>query len=332
MKRLAGGVLVCVVAVLLGQPAFGAVPTIPGVTSAIQASITAQDIAGAVAVVVTKDRILHLEASGYADLATRKAMRTDSLFWIASMTKPVTAVSVLLLQDEGRLSVNEPIGKYLPEFAGLKTPSGKPADITLAQLLTHTSGIGDISDAAVLKAHTLAELIPLFLAKPMQFEPGAKWKFSQAGVNTAARVVEVVSGMSFDVFVQKRILDPLGMKDTTFRRTGEWSERLATAYMKDPKTGKLEAVPPRGCGWRGSADVWEYGALFDGAGLCEVLSDAAGRRGGRWKAVSQCGGDQVNDHGSDGRVAYGIFPVGADGVAWCELWVGSGNMYFTEAS
>src|SRR5581483_9378819 len=106
--------------------------------------------------------------------------------------------------------------------------------------LTHTSGLGDITDAAALNAHTLAELIPLFLGAPMQFEPGAKWKFCQSGINTAARVVEVVSGLTFETFVQKRILDPLGMKDTTFRRTAESSARLVTCYSKNRTSGQLE--------------------------------------------------------------------------------------------
>lgn len=229
---------------LLSAGAFGA-PALPEVSTAIQTSLDAHDIAGAVTVVVTKEKFVHLEASGFSDLAARKPMQTDSLFWIASMTKPVTAVAILLLQDEGKLDVTAPVATYLPEFAALKTPSGQPARITLAQLLTHTSGLGDLTEAAALNAHTLAELIPLFLGAPMQFEPGAKWKFCQSGINTAARVVEVVSGMTFETFVQKRILGPLGMKDTTFRRTAESSARLATCYAKNPTSGQLEAVPPR---------------------------------------------------------------------------------------
>jgi CubicO group peptidase (beta-lactamase class C family) len=229
---------------LFSAVAFGA-PTLPEVSSAIRASIEAHEIAGAVTVVVSKDKVVHVEASGFSDVAAQKPMRPDSLFWIASMTKPVTAVAVVLLQDEGRLNVDEPVANYLPAFGTLKTPSGRPARITLAQLLTHTSGLGDITDAAALNAHTLAELSPLFLAAPMQFEPGARWKFCQSGINTAARVVEVVSGMTFETFVQKRILDPLGMKHTTFRRTGESSGQLVTCYAKDPTSGALEAVPPR---------------------------------------------------------------------------------------
>ena len=225
--------------------------------------------------VVTKDQILHLDAAGFADIEKQRAMEPQTLFWIASMTKPITATAVLLLQDEGRLKVTDSVAKYIPEFAELKTPSGRPANITLAQLLTHTSGLSEPTDDAAMGAHTLADLIPLFLAKPLQFEPGTKWKFCQSGINTAARVVEVVSGVSFDVFVQKRILDPLGMKTTTFRRTAESSALLATAYLKNPTTGKLDPVPRRAD--VGGADRPPFGNMGlystgpDYARFCQML-------------------------------------------------------------
>ena len=82
----------------------------------------------------------------------------------------------------------------------MKTPSGKPANLTITQILTHTSGLGEASGPAAQKAKTLADLVPLWLAAPMQYEPGEKWKYTQSGINAASRIVEVVSGMTFDVF------------------------------------------------------------------------------------------------------------------------------------
>src|SRR5690348_5892122 len=114
-------------------------------------------------------------------------MTTDTLFWIASMTKPVTAVALLMLQDEGKLKVSDPVAKFIPEFASLKTPSGRPANLTIAQLMTHTSGLGEADRTAAAQAKTLADLIPAFLAAPMQFEPGSQWRYTQSGINTAAR-------------------------------------------------------------------------------------------------------------------------------------------------
>jgi len=207
--------------------------------------ISKNEIAGAVTVVVARDKILHLEATGLADVAARKPMASDSLFWIASMTKPITGTAILMLQDEGKLNVADPVAKYLPEFANLKTPSGKPANLTISQILTHTSGLGEAAGPAAQKARTLADLVPLWLAAPMQYEPGEKWKYTQSGINAAGRIVEVVSGMTFDVFLQKRLFDPLGMKNTTFYPTSEQRARLATAYAKNKDTGMLEAVPPR---------------------------------------------------------------------------------------
>jgi CubicO group peptidase (beta-lactamase class C family) len=261
-----------------------AAPAIPGVSTVIRQALDAHDIAGAVTVVVTKDKVVHLEAAGFADIAARRPMRADNLFWIASMTKPVTATAILLLQDEGRLNVGDPVMKYLPEFAALRTPSGEPAQVTLAQLLTHTSGLGDPSDDRMSSAHRLADLIPLYLATPMQFSPGARWKFCQSGINTAARIVEVVSGESFDAFVQKRILDPLGMRDTTFYRVGDFATRLATAYAKDATTGQLEPVPARpDVGAPGRPPFGNMGLYSTGpdyARFCQMLL-GGGIQGGR---------------------------------------------------
>ncbi len=208
-------------------------------------AISQNEIAGAVTVVVGKDKVLHLECTGFADVAPKKPMTADTLFWIASMTKPITGTAILMLQDEGKLNVTDPVAKYLPEFAKLLTPSGKPANLTLAQILTHTSGLGEARGPEEPKAKTLADLVPLWLAAPMQYEPGAKWQYTQSGINAAGRIVEVVSGMSFDAFLQRRLFDPLGMTNTTFYLTDDQRVRLVTAYAKNKETGMLEPVPPR---------------------------------------------------------------------------------------
>jgi CubicO group peptidase (beta-lactamase class C family) len=162
-----------VVAVLIA-PAFAAAPKLAGIGMAMQEKINQQEIAGAVTVVMTRDKIVHLESTGHADLATKRPIAPDSLFWIASMTKPITGIAVLMLQDEGKLNVTDPVAKYIPEFASLKTPSGQPANLTLTQILTHTSGLGEASGPAAQAAKTLAELVPVWLAAKMQFEPGAQ--------------------------------------------------------------------------------------------------------------------------------------------------------------
>ena len=225
--------------------AFAEEPKLPGIGAAMQEMIAKNEISGAVTAVVARNKVLHLEATGFSDVAAKRPMTTDSLFWIASMTKPVTGAAVLMLQDEGKLHVGDPVAKYLPEFASLKTPSGKPANLTITQILTHTSGLGEATGPAAQQAKTLADLVPLWLAAPMQYEPGAQWKYTQSGINAASRIVEVVSGMTFDVFLQKRLFDPLGMTHTTFYLTDQHRARLVTAYAKNKETGALEPAPPR---------------------------------------------------------------------------------------
>src|SRR6059036_2775749 len=232
-------------ALFTALPAFADGPKLPGIRAAMQEMIAKNEIAGAVTAVVTKDKLLHLESTGFADVAAKRPMTPDTLFWIASMTKPVTGAAILMLPDDSKLSVADPVAKYLPGFADLKTPSGKPANLTITQILTHTSGLGEASGPDAQKAKTLADLVPLWLAAPMQYEPGEKWKYTQSGINAAARIVEVVSGMTFDAFLQKRLFDPLGMKHTTFYLTPELRSQLVTAYAKNKETGLLEPVPPR---------------------------------------------------------------------------------------
>jgi CubicO group peptidase (beta-lactamase class C family) len=207
---------------------------LPGVGAAMQEMIAKNEIAGAITVVVTKEKTVHFETTGLADVAAKRPLTPDILFWIASMTKPVTGVAILMLQDEGKLNVADPVAKYLPEFAGLKTPSGKPANLTISQLLTHTSGLGEAGGDAARQAKTLADLVPLWLAAPMQFEPGAKWQYCQSGINAAGRIVEVISGLSFDAFLQQRLFDPLGMSNTTFYPTTEQRARLGHRLREEP--------------------------------------------------------------------------------------------------
>lgn len=239
------GRLFASVAFAIILPALAAAPNLAGIGPAMDEMIAKNEIAGAVTVVVNAKKTVHIGANGYADVASKKPMSGDTLFWIASMTKPVTGVAILMLQDEGKLHVSDPVSKYLPEFADLKTPSGKPANLTISQILTHTSGLGEASGSAEKEAHTLSDLVPLWLAAPMQYEPGEKWRYTQSGINAASRIVEVVSGMTFDAFLEKRLFKPLGMKHTTFYLDDKERANLVTAYAKNKDTGLLEPVPPR---------------------------------------------------------------------------------------
>jgi len=279
VRLLLGLVLVTALSAFAAAP-----PKLPGVGAAMQDMIAKNEIAGAVTVVVSKNRVLHLEGTGFADIATQKPMTPDTLFWIASMTKPVTGVAILMLQDDGKLNVNDPVAKYLPEFANLKTPSGKPANLTIVQILTHTSGLGEAGGPAAQQAKTLADLVPIWLAAPMQFEPGSQWRYCQSGINAASRIVEVVSGMTFDAFLEKRLFKPLGMKHTTFYLGDAERANLVTAYAKNKDTGRLEAVPPRPEFGPRDRPPQGNGGLYstprDYARFCQMLLNG-GKLGGR---------------------------------------------------
>ena len=217
-------------------------PSIPAIRARIRKDIAAREIAGAVTLVATPNRIVHLDASGNAVIDGDLAMQPDAIFWIASMSKPVLGTLLMMLQDEGLLSVDDPVEKYLPEFKNLKTKDGKPARVTIRHLLTHTSGMGEISGAEARKCKTLADVIPLYVAKPVAFTPGSQWRYCQSGINTGGRIAEVVTGEPLDKLLQRRLFGPLGMKDTTFYLTEKQLARLAKSYRRT-KDGTLEATP-----------------------------------------------------------------------------------------
>ena len=269
----------------LSAGALPAAPVLPGVGAAMRDVVERREIAGAVTMVVTAEQVLHQESTGMADLAARKPMTSEALFWIASMTKPVTGAAILILQDEGKLSVDDPVAKYIPDFTALKTPSGRPANLTITQILSHTSGLGEASGPAALEARTLADLVPLWLAARMQFEPGAQWKYCQSGINLAGRIVEVVSGKPFDVFVRERIFVPLGMKDATFYPDEGQRARIATGYARKKETGGLEPAPARAEFGRPGRPPLGNAGLFcsadDYARFCQMLLGGGVREGKR---------------------------------------------------
>ena len=206
----------------------------------IDRRIAAKDISGAVTLVAQGGHVVHFEARGLMDVESGKPMARDTLFDVASMTKPVTTVAVLMLAEEGRLRLTDPASRFIPAFTNfkLKSASGLPPfaaaarDITVRDLLTHTSGI--VSEARIPqdRTETLAHYIPTFATAPLEFQPGTRWMYSNTvGFDTLARIVEVVSGESFDRFLQERIFTPLGMKDTAHKVDEARNGRVATIYQ-----------------------------------------------------------------------------------------------------
>jgi CubicO group peptidase (beta-lactamase class C family) len=209
-------------------------------------------LAGAVLLVADKDKVLTLEAVGHADVAAKKEMRTDSLFWIASMSKPITAVALMMLVDEGKVKLDDPVEKYLPEFAEQAVVAARGEDLVVLRkakqpilvrhLLTHTSGMPFASrlERPTLDRLTLREATLSYAMTPLQTEPGTKHSYSNAGINTAGRIIEVVSKMPYEKFLQERLFDPLGMKDTTFWPDEKQVARLAKSYRPNKAKDGLE--------------------------------------------------------------------------------------------
>ena len=206
-------------------------------------------ISGSVTAVASDKKLLSLESCGYSNIASKKTMQDNDLFWIASMTKPMTAVCVMQLHEKGKLVITDPVEKYLPEFKNqwliksrnkgeltLKKPS-RP--ITIKDLLTHTSGLQNLRPTR--NDHTLSELTMAYSKTPLNFEPGSYWSYSNSGINTLGRIIEVVSGLSYAEYMQKKIFSPCGMSDSTFWPSEDQASRVASIYSIDEKK-KLEEL------------------------------------------------------------------------------------------
>ena len=225
------------------------------VVAALQPFVDKHELAGAVAVVVDRDKIISTATVGFADLGTGKMMKPDTIFWIASQSKPMTATAVMMLVDEGKISLDDPVEKYLPEFRDQKVIAEKGNDkssltkpihpITIREVLSHMSGLPFKSaiEEPTLDGLSLATAVRSYAMTPLQTEPGTHYQYSNAGINTAARVLEVVSEMKYEDFMQQRLFDPLGMKDTTFWPDEEQVARVAKSYRPDAAKTNLEEFP-----------------------------------------------------------------------------------------
>ncbi|TWU30966.1 serine hydrolase domain-containing protein [Novipirellula artificiosorum] len=213
-------------------------PAVEAIDQAMQAFVDSGDLSGAVTLVGHDRKIVHYGAVGHADLDSGKPMTRQTLFSIASMTKPITSTAVMMLVEEGKLDLDDEVSKFIPAFASVKLSNGESPQrqITLRDCLTHTSGLHGTQSFS----DSLREAVDELSQRPLAFEPGSKWKYSP-GLNVAARIVEIVSEQPFEAFLQKRIFDPLGMKNTTFYPESKQQRRIATQYRLSDER-KLQAV------------------------------------------------------------------------------------------
>ena len=219
-------------------------PASPEVTTALQPYLDSYKMAGFIGIIADREGKVHYKnLNGYADVEAMKPISEDNVFWIASMTKMFVGASIMMLVDEGKVSLDDPVTKFIPQLGNWMVVEEKDANhvlfkplvrpVTIRHLLSHTSGLTGMSelqqvtgaDSTPLKARALSSV-----TGPLQWQPGEKYQYGNQGMNIAARVVEIVSGMPYEIFLQKRFFDPLGMTETTFWPSDAQIARIANTY------------------------------------------------------------------------------------------------------
>lgn len=313
------------------------------ITALLQPYVEKNQLAGAVALVANNEKILTLETVGSANIAAKTPITKDSIFWIASMTKPITAIGLMMLVEEGKVSLDEPAAKYLPELADLwvtvekdkehillKRPKTAP---TVRMLLNHTSGMPFVSELEkpTLDLVTLKDAVRSYAMTPLLFEPGTKPSYSNCGINTAGRIIEVVSGLTYEEFMRKRLFEPLGLKNTCFVLTAEQEKRLVTSYKPNAKKDNLEETTIWALTYPLTSQKrlpMPAGGLFSTAEevavICQMMLN-----GGEWKGtkfLSQAGVAAMTQPPADAKIPHNF------GVGWAigPNFFGHGGAFATQ--
>ena len=276
--------------------------------------VEAKQISGAVTLVAHRGNIIHFEAVGEADIATHRPMTKETLFAVASMTKPITATAVMILQDEKKLSAEDPVSKYIPQFKDAKLGETRPSrEVTIRDVMTHTSGLS--GDQAVVGS--LEKTAEELAKRPLKFEPGTKWEYSP-GLNVAGRIVEVVSGQRYEDFLAQRIFAPLKMTSSTFDLTPERKKNLALLYKPGADKNSIDPADPQLSPGSGTPVYGPSGGLFstaaDMARFYQMVFNGGeldGQRIVSKEAVHQMTSIQTGD------LFTGFTPGNGWGLGWC---------------
>jgi CubicO group peptidase (beta-lactamase class C family) len=279
----------------------------PELAAALRPFVDRGELAGAVVLVADRGKVLALGAAGCAVVGAKTPLKTDALFWIASQSKPVTAAALMVLVDEGKVKLDDPVGKYLPEFNDVWVAAEKDKDhvllkrparpVAVRDVLSHTSGLPfqSAAEGPQLDRLPLWAAVRTYATTPLGSDPGAKYAYSNAGINTAGRIIEVVSGTAYEEFLRTRLFEPLGMTDTTFWPTDAQLKRLAKAYkpgkggagleettigqLQYPLTDRVRRFPmPAGGLFSTATDVARFCRMVLNGGTLDgkrVLSEAA---------------------------------------------------------
>jgi CubicO group peptidase (beta-lactamase class C family) len=280
----------------------------------MEAFVKGGQVAGVVTLVGHRGRIAQHAAVGLADREANQPMQKDSLFGIASMTKPITAVAVMILRDEGKLALDDPVQRFLPEFENVRLKNAPPSrPMTIRDLMTHTAGLGGSQQ----NQGTLAQTVAAIAKRPLLFEPGSQWSYSP-GLSVCGRIVEIASGQPFDKFLHERIFRPLGMVDTAFVPNAAQRQRLVRLYQ--PNADKLSLMPtthwitelapdrtpnPSGGLFSTAADLFRFYQMVLNGG------ELAGKRILGADSVKEMTGIQTGD------LKTGFTPGNGWGLGWC---------------
>lgn len=309
----------------------------------LQSFVDKHELAGAVTLVADKDKVLSVEAVGFSDIDERKAMKPDAVFWIASQSKGMTATAAMMLVDEGKISLDDSIENYLPEFRGQMVVAEKDSDhmllqkpshpITIREVLCHMSGLPFKStiEEPTLDGLPLAAAVRSYAITPLLTEPGTHYQYSNAGINTAARIIEVVTGVKYEDFMQQRLFDPLGMKDTTFWPNKEQVARLAKSYRPDAAKTNLVEFPLSQLGFpltdRQHRFPMPAGGLFstawDTAIFCQMLLNGGTLKNRRYLSEAAFGELIKRQTPETVKNSYGL------GLTVGHSWFGHGGAHAT---
>ena len=254
------------------------------ISERLQSFVTRGTIPGAVTLVARRGKVVHLAAVGYQDLESKKVMQPDTIFDVRSVTKPVTAIGILILMEEGKLTLNDSVEQYLPEFKAARTLDQTP--ITIHHLLTHTAGMpanrpAEIEDITVKRNRTLSEVVSILSKQQPEYEPGTQFRYYSGGFAILGRIIEVVSGQSLEQFIKERIFVPLGMKDSFFFIPTDKRTRVASVYrLQEGKLTKWEELEAssRTAKYPGP-EFGMYSTAADLAALCQMMLDGGSYKG-----------------------------------------------------
>lgn len=307
----------------------------------VKQSVADRNVPGAIAVIARNGKLVRQEAFGLFDIENKKPMQTDTICWLASITKPITVAAAMKLVDDGKISLDDTVESFFPEFKEQIAEDGKHYPITIRQLMSHSSGIQPSPPSRprnffsqVWFGREIKEILPLIAKTKLEFEPGTSFHYSNAAPYVLARIIELQSGKPFHKHVQEAILNPLGMDETYFILPKSKADRYALVYRRSrgvedvffrfDSNWEITMTMPDGGLFAPPSDVAKFvqmfldndGSVLSPASVNAMLTEQAPGWGLGW----ELGGDGLFKHtGSAGTLAWGDPKTGLVGLLFFQI-------------